>query len=145
MSNSTSNAEELLSFGSVKKRHSAGDAVDRSTKSKSLFLERYKKYLGICCFLFTLVLCLRYEISFVHLIIIIMFLFDWVTIFTGIQLYRVPIQIHIVFLVAHPFGAVVTSTALNGRELYTARKSRRVGRKLEKTGVLFSPSLQIIT
>lgn len=41
-SNSTSNSEELLSFGTVKKRHSAGDAIDRNTKSKSLFLPDYR-------------------------------------------------------------------------------------------------------
>jgi hypothetical protein len=42
VSNSTSNSEEVLSFGTVKKRHSAGDAVDRNTKSKSLFLPDYR-------------------------------------------------------------------------------------------------------
>ncbi|ODN01939.1 Rho GTPase-activating protein 15 [Orchesella cincta] len=41
-SNSTSNSEEVLSFGTVKKRHSAGDAIDRGTKSKSLFLPDYR-------------------------------------------------------------------------------------------------------
>ncbi|CAL8147793.1 unnamed protein product [Orchesella dallaii] len=38
ISNSNSNSEEVLSYGTVKKRHSAGDAIDRGTKSKSLFL-----------------------------------------------------------------------------------------------------------
>lgn len=41
VSNSTSNSEEVLS-GTVKKRYSAGDAIDRTTKSKSLFLPDYR-------------------------------------------------------------------------------------------------------
>lgn len=42
-SSSTSNSEEVFSFSStVKKRHSAGDAIDRGAKSKSLFLPDYR-------------------------------------------------------------------------------------------------------